>query len=168
MGIHPRPPAAGGFPPKFRDWIAALLCTSSSRILLNGVPGNPIKHGRGLRQGDTLSPLLFVIAIDTLQQLLELATRKGLLHKIRGRGIMVRTSLYADDAAVVGNPLRALFLGQQHYICGVEPMETRCVKGVKLVYHPHHVKFNDVPTLLKKSSSEAVRPGRLVTWHVID
>ena len=95
-----------GFPPKFRDWIAALLCTSSSRILLNGVPGNPIKHSRSLRQGDPLSPLLFVIAIDTLQQLLELATRKGLLHKIRGRGIMVRTSLYADDAAVFMAPIK--------------------------------------------------------------
>ena len=43
-----------GFPPKFWDSIAALLCTLSSRILLNGVPGNPIKHGRGLRQGDPL------------------------------------------------------------------------------------------------------------------
>ena len=41
-----------GFPSKFREWIAALLCSSSSRILLNGVPGAPIKHGQGLRQGD--------------------------------------------------------------------------------------------------------------------
>jgi hypothetical protein len=34
----------------------ALLCTSSSRVLLDGVAGDPIKHGRGLRQG-TLSHL---------------------------------------------------------------------------------------------------------------
>lgn len=40
-----------GFPFKFHDWIAALLCTSSSRILLNGVARHPIKHGRGLQQG---------------------------------------------------------------------------------------------------------------------
>jgi mannosylglycoprotein endo-beta-mannosidase len=45
-----------GFPTKFRDWIAALLSSSSSRVLLNGIAGNPIKHGRGLRQGDPLSP----------------------------------------------------------------------------------------------------------------
>ena len=95
-----------GFPCKFRNWIAALLCSSSSRIILNGVPGPPIIHGQGLRQGDPISPLLFVIAIDPLQRLLDLATRKKLLHRIRGRGVMVRTSLYADDAAVFLAPIK--------------------------------------------------------------
>uniref|UniRef100_A0A453RJ81 Reverse transcriptase domain-containing protein n=1 Tax=Aegilops tauschii subsp. strangulata TaxID=200361 RepID=A0A453RJ81_AEGTS len=36
-----------GFPPKFRAWIAALLSSSSSRILLNGLPSPPVKHGQG-------------------------------------------------------------------------------------------------------------------------
>jgi hypothetical protein len=36
-----------GFPPRFRDWLMALFSSSSSRVLLNGIPGNPIKHGRG-------------------------------------------------------------------------------------------------------------------------
>jgi hypothetical protein len=65
-----------GFPPKFRDWIATFLCTSSSRVLLNGVTGLPAKHGRGLRQGYPLSPLLFVLAIDPLQQIIVLASPK--------------------------------------------------------------------------------------------
>ena len=95
-----------GFPDRFRAWIAALLSSSSSRILLNGIPGPPIKHGKGFRQGDPISPLLFVIAIDPLHKILDLATRKGLLHKIRGRGPTVRTSLYADDAAVFLAPIK--------------------------------------------------------------
>lgn len=34
-----------GFPAKFRNWITALWASSSSRVLLNGVPGDPIKLG---------------------------------------------------------------------------------------------------------------------------
>jgi hypothetical protein len=95
-----------GFPPKFRNWITALFCTASSRVLLNWVPGMPIFHGKGLRQGDPLSPLLFVLAIDPLQKMLELATSHNLLHKLKGRGTIFWASLYADDVAVFMLPLK--------------------------------------------------------------
>jgi hypothetical protein len=95
-----------GFLHSFRDWIAALFSTASLRVLLGGITGRPIGHGRGLRQGDPLSLLLFVIAIDPLTQILEGATRHGLLHKLRGRGNILRTSLYADDAAIFVAPIK--------------------------------------------------------------
>ena len=41
-----------GFPQRWINWIAATLSTSTSRILVNGFPTDPILHGRGLRQGD--------------------------------------------------------------------------------------------------------------------
>jgi hypothetical protein len=63
-----------GFPPKYRNWLVALLRTSSSRVLFNGVLGSPILHGQGFRQGDPLLPLLFVLAIDPLQAILAKAT----------------------------------------------------------------------------------------------
>lgn len=68
--------------------------------------GPPIKHRRGLRQVGPLSPLLFVIAIDPLQHLIDLETRRGLLRKIRRHGTLIRTSLYADDAAVFMAPIK--------------------------------------------------------------
>lgn len=40
------------------------------------------------------------MAIDPLQQILDLATHHGLLHKIRGWGTIFHTSLYADIATV--------------------------------------------------------------------
>jgi hypothetical protein len=73
-----------GFPPRFWDWVTALFATATSRVLLNGIAGVPIDHGRGIRQGDPLSPLLFVLAIDPITQILEEATRIGLLNKLRG------------------------------------------------------------------------------------
>ncbi|KAK1680973.1 hypothetical protein QYE76_041821 [Lolium multiflorum] len=95
-----------GFPTRFRDWLMALFGSSSSRVLLNSVPGNPIKHGRGLRQGDPLSPLLFDIAVDPLQRILQVATDIGLLSRLLGRGARFRTSLYADDAAIFMAPIQ--------------------------------------------------------------
>jgi hypothetical protein len=37
------------FPPKFCERISELICSSSSRVLLNGLVSSHIKHGRGLR-----------------------------------------------------------------------------------------------------------------------
>lgn len=58
-----------GFSIKWRDWIAALLGTASSKVLVNGQLTRGIRHARGLRQGDSFSPLLFILAIDPLQLL---------------------------------------------------------------------------------------------------
>ncbi|XP_073367736.1 uncharacterized protein [Aegilops tauschii subsp. strangulata] len=33
-----------GFPTRFRGWISALLSSASSRVVLNGIAGDPIKH----------------------------------------------------------------------------------------------------------------------------
>ncbi|WVZ54435.1 hypothetical protein U9M48_005227 [Paspalum notatum var. saurae] len=95
-----------GFPPRWCGWIAVLLSTASSRVLVNGVPSAPIKHGRGLRQGDPLSPLLFVLSIDPLQNLLDLATSLGYLAKLRVRAATLRVSMYADDAAIFLKPAK--------------------------------------------------------------
>jgi len=45
-----------GFGQLWRDIISGLLSSSSTQVLLNGVPGDHIHHRRGLRQGDPLSP----------------------------------------------------------------------------------------------------------------
>lgn len=95
-----------GFSARWRDWISMLLTTSSSAVLLNGVAGLPFLHRRGLRQGDPLSPPLFIMAIDPLHRLLELATEAGALSPLHIREAKFRASLYADDAIVFIKPLR--------------------------------------------------------------
>jgi retron-type reverse transcriptase len=89
-----------GFNTKWRDWIAALLGTTTSRVLINGQPTKEIKHERGLRQGDPLSPLLFILAIDPLHHIIEAAANRGILSPVLPRAANLRCSLYADDATI--------------------------------------------------------------------
>jgi hypothetical protein len=41
-----------GFLAAWCEWVANMLCSSSTQVLMNGQPGRRICHGRGLRQGD--------------------------------------------------------------------------------------------------------------------
>jgi len=68
-----------GFGPRWREWVSILFRTAASRALLNGVPGGKFRHTRGVHQGDPLSPMLFILAMDPLQRLLDLATSHNVL-----------------------------------------------------------------------------------------
>jgi hypothetical protein len=61
------------FQPKWIRWMMSLLCTSKSAVLVNGTPGPWINCKRGLRQGDPLSPYLFILVAETLQRMIRAA-----------------------------------------------------------------------------------------------
>lgn len=95
-----------GFGHRWRSWVTSLLASSSTSILINGCRGAWYRHFIGLRQGDPLSLMLFILSIEPLQRLFDIATTKGLLSPINNRAARMRCNLYADDAALFVNPVR--------------------------------------------------------------
>ncbi|XP_039037564.1 uncharacterized protein LOC120174909 [Hibiscus syriacus] len=67
-----------GLPEKFIGWIWTFITGPSYSIVLNGSLVGYFKGAQGVRQGDPLSPYIFVLAMNVLSRLLNLAAAKGL------------------------------------------------------------------------------------------
>ena len=70
-----------GFPQIWIQWVMQCVTTTSFSILIHGSPFGHFKPQRGLRQGDPLSPFLFVLAFEVLSKLIE---REAASNKING------------------------------------------------------------------------------------
>ncbi|GJZ24055.1 putative RNA-directed DNA polymerase, eukaryota, reverse transcriptase zinc-binding domain protein [Tanacetum coccineum] len=92
-----------GFGLTWRAWIKACLYSSRTYILVNRSPTSKFSLKRGLRQGDPLSPLLFIIVMEGLHMSLKEACHSGLLKgiKIGSSGITLSHMFYADDVVIV-------------------------------------------------------------------
>lgn len=93
-----------GFGPRWREWISILISTASTRVMINGVPGPPIDHHQGLRQGDPVSPMLFTLVIDTLNTLFQCAVANGVLRRLTDRQAASSISLFVDDVVIFFHP----------------------------------------------------------------
>jgi hypothetical protein len=105
-------PAGDKFGPFWCNLLSKLLKSSSTRVLVNnGEPGDLICHQCGLRQGDMLSPMLFILVMDILNSLISKASEQGLLQPIMRQGHGQRVSIYADDVVLFLKPcMEELFL----------------------------------------------------------
>jgi len=89
-----------GFNKKWVQWIKHCISSVSFSILLNGEPSNVFTPTRGIRQGDPLSPYLFIIMSNILSTLMNKAVQDGSIKGIRLKPTCPILShlLFADDA----------------------------------------------------------------------
>jgi len=78
---------AFGFNSTWTRWIMNFISSLCFSILLNGSPSSPFHPSRGIRQGDPLSPFLFVLMEKGLSRLLHYAISSHALKGISLHGL---------------------------------------------------------------------------------
>ena len=91
-----------GFGVKWCKWIHTCISTIQFSVLVNGSPADFFGSSRGLRQGDPLSPLLFLIMMEVFSRMLRRVEGVGLIcgFNLEGRrdgGERVSHLLFAND-----------------------------------------------------------------------
>ena len=66
-----------GFGPKWLGWMWTCISTAKFLVLVNGVPTGFFSSFKGLRQGDPLSPYLFVMGMEVLSVLITRVVEGG-------------------------------------------------------------------------------------------
>ena len=97
-----------GFPSKRRTWVYFCISTIRFSILVNG-EATGFFPTRGLRQGDPLSPLLFISVMETLSRLITKANEVGFLEGIYINScsledVLISHLLFADDTLIFCKP----------------------------------------------------------------
>ncbi|GKA49601.1 RNA-directed DNA polymerase, eukaryota, reverse transcriptase zinc-binding domain protein [Tanacetum coccineum] len=85
-----------------------LLSSASISVLVNGSPSREFKIERGLRQGDPLSPFLFLIVVEALQISIHEACNKGAFKGLKinlSKSKIYRVGVLADEVEVIASSL---------------------------------------------------------------
>jgi len=112
---------AMGFLMKITNIIMQCIKSVTFSILINGQPTNYFQPKRGIRQGDPLSPYIFILCAEVLSSLIEKSQKEGYVH-----GISIATNapkishlLYVDDSIL---------------FCSAKPEEAKVIMNILQIY----------------------------------
>ena len=93
-----------GFGIKWRSWIKGCLLNARASVLVNGSPTKEFEISRGLRQGDPLSPFLFILAMEGIHAFICKAVNMGIYKgiSIGNDNLRILHLIYVDDVIFTG------------------------------------------------------------------
>nr|GEX45143.1 RNA-directed DNA polymerase, eukaryota, reverse transcriptase zinc-binding domain protein [Tanacetum cinerariifolium] len=90
-----------GFGHTRRSWIRGCLSSAKASILINGSPTAEFNLQRGLRQGDPISPFLFILVMEGLHVAIKAAINAGLFYDAKLHSFHVSYLFFADDVLLL-------------------------------------------------------------------
>ena len=91
-----------GFWVEMEGWIKSCVTSVRFLVLVNGSPEGFFGSSRGLRQGNPLSPLLFLLIMEVLSRILKKTEETNLIRDfhvgaVNSVGVRISHLLFADD-----------------------------------------------------------------------
>ena len=125
-----------GFGVRWCRWIRTCISTVQFSVLFNGSPTDFFGSSRGLRQGDLLSPMLFLVMMEVFNKMMKRAKGAGLLRGFRadgrrGGGVCVSYLLFADDTILFFNANEGQILHVRMLLHSFKPVTGLKVNALK-------------------------------------
>ena len=91
-----------GLPKKFIGWVMKVITTVNYRFNINGELSNVLEAKRGIRQGDPISPLLFVLMMEYLNRIMVKMQRDpNFNHHSQCERLGITHLSFADDVLLL-------------------------------------------------------------------
>nr|GEY62091.1 putative RNA-directed DNA polymerase, eukaryota, reverse transcriptase zinc-binding domain protein [Tanacetum cinerariifolium] len=91
-----------GFGEKWRKWIHCCLHSSKGSIIINGSPTDEFQFGKGLKQGDPLSPFLFLLIMETLHISFQMVVKARMFQGIKVGGLVSGLKINMSKSKIMG------------------------------------------------------------------
>ncbi|GKU92629.1 hypothetical protein SLEP1_g6336 [Rubroshorea leprosula] len=169
-----------GFPPLFINWLVACITTPKLSVVFNGNLVGYFPGKKGIKQGDPLSPYIFVICMEILSRMLNKAATEGqlayhpkcakvkLTHLCFADYLIIFTDGRASSLAAIDDTLKSFYsvsglkvnyAKSELFCCGIPTDEVQhftSVYGFKIGTLP--VRCLGVPLITGRLTGKDLKP----------